>query len=350
MELDERKKRILAAVVELYIQTGEPVGSKLLCEKFSNAFSSATIRNEMAALSEMGLLEQPHTSAGRIPSYAGFRLYVNRLMKPKPLKAKEKDHISERLAAFTYDPEKLLKEAGALLAELTGCASLALSTSQKATVAKAEAVPFTSRNIMVLVVASDGSYRSKLCRTDFPMTPELLSVFSAFVKEHLQNLPLAEMTLAKAQSLSLLLGEHILTLSPLLLTACETAAEICRGSCVLDGQSNLLAYREFSPVAREIMELLSNPAAILSVLPHEGKGLSVLIGADTALKELQNSSLITTAYQNAEDTEGTLGVIGPIRMDYAGIIPHLEYLASIFGNLLSEKPDAGPSESSQTDQ
>ena len=171
MELDARKLRILSAIVETYIATGEPVGSKLVAGILEGKVSPATVRNEMAVLFEQGLLEQPHTSAGRVPSHLGYRLYLDELMRARPLTDGEKQEIEALFNLRDPDPDRLLEDAAKALAEYTGCAVISTAlTRESARVRKIELIQATDRTVVILLITSNGMVKNKVCRVDFLLT------------------------------------------------------------------------------------------------------------------------------------------------------------------------------------
>ena len=185
LSVDQRKLRILEAVVDEYILTGEPVGSKAIM-KHINA-SSATIRNEMAELEKQGYLEQPHTSAGRIPTYNGYRLYVDRLMHTNPLSEDELMMLEDMLPKNEYSEEALVKSASNALAELTRCATFVSGENPKfSIISKVEVIPTGKRMYILLMVTSSGKIKNRTCRLELDLTNEQLEQFSNFIKENLR--------------------------------------------------------------------------------------------------------------------------------------------------------------------
>ena len=209
MDISERKLKILAAIVETYVKTGEPVGSKALCEALDCSVSSATIRNEMADLSEMGLLEQPHTSAGRIPSHAGYRLYIDKLMEQKPLSEEEQRFIDGSLSASADNPEHLLEDASQVLAELTSYAAISTTPSdEEATVRHLQFVQTGRRTAMVVLLTSSGILKNKIFRCDYDLSPDILRVFHKLLNEKIAGIPVASITPAYIQTLAASLGGY----------------------------------------------------------------------------------------------------------------------------------------------
>jgi len=195
MELGARKLKILQAVIEAYIQTGEPVGSKALCELLDVSVSSATIRNEMASLSELGLLEQPHTSAGRIPTQFGYRLYINELMKPKPLSDEEMRYIDRYLSEYADDPDLLLEKAAEMLAEMTKYAAISTTpTNRDATIQRIQLVQTGPHTAMLVLTTSTGAVKSKLFRTNYLLNSDILRMFSNVLNEKMGSVHLLNVT------------------------------------------------------------------------------------------------------------------------------------------------------------
>lgn len=343
MEMSERKKAILAAIVEKYILSGEPVGSKALVESLKMSVSSATIRNEMADLVSMGYLEQPHTSAGRIPSTEGYRYYVDNLMGKYELSQNEKRIIDSKLQGVPAETKTILEKAGDILSDLTNCAVVSTTpTDAQAVIRRVELVPIGTKTAMIVMLTSSGILKSRVCRTDFEITLDIAESFYNIVGKYFMGKPAAEMSIAKIQTLALSLGEKALAMTPLLVTLSDLASLTERTELLLEGQSNLLNYREFESNAYELMEFLrrSEPLSrVFKSYTEKSAGEdepNVLIGKENLFRELQNSSMIFNEYKVGGRECGTLGIIGPTRLDYARLIPSLQYLTEIVGNILSD--------------
>lgn len=224
MELSTRREKILAAVVNAYVVTGEPVGSKGIAAQLG--VSSATVRNEMAELSLLGLLEQPHTSAGRVPSQKGYRLYVDRLMETKALEPVEKRLLDSMLITNACDPEKLMANATQALASVTRFA--AVSTTPSGRTAYIRAIQFVQtsrRTAMLLLMSSAGTMKNRIFHCDFDLNPEMLRVFFRILNEKLMNRPVADITPAFIQSLAVSLGEMAMLMSSALMALLDVAED-----------------------------------------------------------------------------------------------------------------------------
>lgn len=338
MDLGERKQHILAAIIEEYIRTGEPVGSKVVVERLDHAVSSATVRNEMADLAAKGYLEQPHTSAGRIPTAPAFRLYIDRLMHRRPLPEESRQTIDQLLAGAASDPERLIEGAAQALAAATGCAAVGTSPcDHDACVRRIELIPMQRRSLALLLMTGSGTLRTRVCRTEQQLDEEVLGRLSRALSETFLNRPVGEIGLADVQGLVLSLGEHGLACAPVLTAFYELVQEAAAAEVLLTGQLNLLQHPDYElSHARALLHFLARRDLVADMLTAYPGGLRVVLGNESDRPELSGSSIIITRYALADGMTGTIGLIGPLRMDYASAIPRLEYYSSRVGKLLTE--------------
>lgn len=335
MELGKRKRKILSVIVETYIETGIPVGSKTVCKKLDFSVSSATVRNEMAELSELGYLEQPHTSAGRVPSNKGYRAYVSRLMTIKSVSADEKSLISGALCESADDPERLLEEASQILANMTKLTSvLTTPLGDEARIRDIQFVRTGRRNAMVVLMTTTGMVKNRLFRCEYDITPEIIEVFRGVIGEQFRGKSLLSITPELTSIISESRSDISVLLSPVLNAVMEAARDACKTRIRMDGQANLLMIPKISPYkVADIFEFLESSDNILGLLLSRERGVSVFIGDESEFPELDESSVIVTRY-SVGGRSGAIGIIGPTRMDYAGLIAKLEYLASTIGTML----------------
>ncbi len=337
MELDARKLRVLAAIVETYIDTGEPVGSKLVARLLGGEVSPATVRNDMAALFEMGLIEQPHTSAGRVPSHLGYRMYIDRLVRFKPLTQKEKDEIEALFNVGDPDPDKLLADAAQALASQTNFATISTTfTPKHVYVKRIELIPVSSRTVIILMVASNGVIKNKVCRVDFDVTPKITEFFTNFANGRLAGISLNEISARFIQSATTSLGEYSRLFNPLLLAIFELCKETNDGQYFQRGAANLLGYEELRQIAYELFALLGRRDEVVNLIAGDQPGIQITIGKENIPMELAGSSLIVSHFKIGESNAGAVGIIGPVRMDYAKLVPHIQYFTETLGRLLSE--------------
>ncbi len=335
-DLSERKQKILSAIVEQYIATGEPVGSKALAGHPELSVSSATVRNEMAELASMGYLDQPHTSAGRVPTEKAYRYYIDNLMERREPDEEDKRLMDATLKNRWVDPETVLEQAGELLAEMTNCAAVSTTPAdEQASISRVELVPMGSRKAMLVLLTSTGVLKSRLCRTETALTPAMVESFYQIVGSAFLSVPVCEISMATIQTLAASLGENALAMTPLLITLAELARDASQSDVILEGETNLLNHRELDMDAAQLLGFLQKSHPIASVaLPKDG--LRVLIGRENPYKELENSSFVVARYNIGENVGGSLGIIGPIRMNYERIISNLEYITVLVGKFLSE--------------
>ena len=337
MNIEDRKKRILAAIVEEYIRTGEPVGSKTLLKISDLNVSSATIRNDMSELFDEGFLEQPYTSSGRIPSHLGYRKYIDSLMCCKPLSAEEKAEIDALFNVRDPDPDKLMEDAANVLSEYTKCAAIVASTTPKTvSVKKIDLVPVDSRTVVLILLASNGVIKNKVCRTNFLLTPDIADFFRKFATDRFCGRTLDEISTLYVNSVTVSLGEYSRLFNPLILSIYELCREVWAGQFFVDGETNLLSYGEFEKIAHDLLSFISNKADMSSLLNSKTSGAEVKIGKENSNYELFGASIVFAGYNVGKENGGTVGVIGPVRLNYRTLIPHIEYFANTLGKLLSE--------------
>lgn len=337
--LPPRRQKILAAIVEQYIETGEPVGSKALMNREGLDVSSATIRNEMAALTDLGFISQPHTSAGRVPTQAGYRYYVDNLMQPEELEENERRRIEAGLDYRSGDPEQLLATAGEALVDFTNFAAISTTPSDEhAFIKNIEMVPVSTRMAMIVLLTSTGIIKSKACRTDVPITSELQDSFNEIAKNRFFGLPLADVNTVMIQTLVAGLGAKALSMSPLLVTIADLVESASVSEISLSGQSNLLGYKEYNDNAGQLLDFLhkEEPLSMLVSNVDNDSDIEIRIGSENRYKELENSSMIISRYRIGDNATGAIGVIGPTRMNYSKLIPSIKYLTDIVSRVLSD--------------
>lgn len=338
MKSDERRLKILEYVVDHYIQTGEPVGSGTIAAMMGYAVSSATIRNDMAALDRLGFLEQPHTSAGRIPTYIGYRMYINQLMKPSLLTEEEKQGIYRRICEDTTSVSAVVENALDALAETTGCAVVGNARLPEfSVITKVEVLPTGRRIYAVLMITSTGEIKNKVCRLQFDLTQEQIAFFEDLVNKELRGMKLDAITPDILQELSVALGSYIVGLSPLLYTLYQLSDEIAKDDLTIKGETNLLQCADFEPDS--LLRFMNTKHEIANILESALSGVNVIFGNETDTFAISNSSLILSK-ADREDDLGTFGVIGPIRLDYSKVIPYVEYVSEsmrkVVHNILEE--------------
>ena len=338
MELSDRKLKILSTVINNYIRCAEPVSSKILCNLLDFSVSSATIRNELAELTELGFLEQPHTSAGRIPSCLGYRLYINKLMEKSYLPKKSKDYIDSVLKLSIHDPELLLKNATHLLANITNFAVISTTVfTEKNYIKSVKLVQISKFTAMIILTISSGVIKNQLFHCEYPLTTDTLNTVNNFLNEKFSNVLLSKITPAFIQTVAASLGEMTFFMSDILNVLFEVAKFASKPDFHFDGQTNLLLIPEFNPQAAiKLMNFLTFSEGISDLFfSSDNSKTRIFIGKENPHEELAQSSIIVTKYIVNNENYGSIGIVGPTRMNYANTIANLEYTAALLGNMLN---------------
>ncbi len=351
--MEQRAAKILSAIIDEYIRTGEPVGSKALAvetplaEKYGLQVSSATIRSTMAVLEQEGFLDHPHTSAGRVPTYKGFRYYIDNLMSPEPINEEKISFIDNLLGEGLTD-EAIVENASTALAELTKCAAISTSRISKFDlITKVDVIPTGKRMYVLLLITSGGAVKNKMCRMEFDLTDEQMQGFTDFLNEHLRGVNLEDMSEEYIGKLSEALGSYMMALSPLLHAVYELSEEMMREEVEVHGEANLLACREIPP--EEVMKFLSRKSELTDLLDDALSGISVRFGEENGTFAIENSTVVSANYYKDGKPAGTLGVVGPVRLDYRRVIPYIEYLSKKVSRMLSGDSPAPEIESKDGD-
>ncbi len=338
IELSQRKLKILSAIVESYIENGEPVSSKNLCDTLNLGLSSATLRNEMAELTELGHLEQPHVSAGRIPSYKGYRLYIDKLMCKKAVPKQTRRLITKTLEMSIGSPENLVKTAAMILADITKCAVISTISSSENTKINAIDIIKTGKNTAIIVaVMSTGIVNNKLFRCSFEITSEVLKLFRLILNKYFLGAAVSDVNLISIQKIILSLKELSLFTVDVLLAFLELCTEASKSRIQLEGQTNLLFLPDFdSYKALQVINYLKHTSYIEKLFLKAHENRNALIGKESNYEELISSSIIIKNYHVNGKEYGSIGLVGSMRMDYSSLISYLDFLTSTMEDLLND--------------
>lgn len=337
--LSERKKQILKVVVEAHIQGGEPVGSKYITESKQLACSSATIRNEMAELESMGLLEQPHTSAGRVPSKQGYRLYVDSLLEEYAMTAKEIAQINQLMKIKMSELDRILDKASKVASSLTNYTGFAIKPrSHSISISKFETAYIDAHSFILILVASDGSVKTRNIFVDGEIEPHTVATLSELLSELVAGLNAEEITLPIMMELENRIGDAALV-GTVMKSIYEVLSELDGGELKVSGLDRLLQYPEFSDSEGlgELLGAIERKDDILDLLSDtEGDRAHAMIGSESSVKVINNSTIVFKPIKNKGRTVGAIGVIGPLRMDYARVLATLDSLGGNVTQLLTE--------------
>ncbi len=339
MNLSERKLSILKAVIDDYIMTGLPIGSRTISKKHGIELSSATIRNEMADLEELGFLEQPHTSAGRVPSHKAYRYYVDRLMKVVKLNVVEANKIKRYFEDRMSEVEQVMEKAAQVLSETTHHISMVLKPQLKKSVIKRiQIVKITERKAILLVVTDAGLVTDTVVTVPEGITPDYMDMISGLLTEKLSSKTLEE---AEAD-LKCCLRENISLESAFvtdILSAIETSVEPQgEKGILLAGTQNIIEYPDYMSIekAKSFISVLQTKEMLYEMMKKATQlEFSVTIGQENEVKELRDLSVVTATYKIGGKSLGSFGVIGPTRMDYAKVISILGFVGQSLNSILS---------------
>ena len=339
MELTDRKKKILRAIVESYIREAEPVGSKAIAAMPDMNFSSATIRNEMADLTAMGYLEQPHTSAGRVPSPAGYRLYIDELMQDYRLSVDETHTLNEAMNARLEEFDSAISQMGKLVSQMTNLPAYAVtSRSGAATVRQFDLLPAGCGGVILVVMTNSEEVHNKLIKLPVALTQQQLQTLSAVLNASMTELPCEAITPELLSRVSRAAGEAAGLVPVIVDYVTHLLQKQQKREVYLTGQAKLLNQPEYHDIEKAQQVLSDLDEEIISNLPalsDPNQSTQILVGPENIAKELKDTSVVMTRFDIGDGMQGMIGVVGPTRMDYAQVTARLSYfaegLAKMFG-------------------
>jgi len=340
--MTERKKKVLRSVVDLYIRTAEPVGSKAITELPDMKYSSATIRNEMADLTAMGYLEQPHTSAGRIPSAAGYRLYVDELMADYRLSIDETKSINTAIEEKMQRVDKMVEKVAKLVSQATNLPAISMaSRSGDATVKRFELIGAGQGSFILVVMLSNDEVVNKLIKLPLNVEESDLKLLSALLNATMTDLSAEEFTAGLLERVMRSAGAAASLVPVIVEFTAETLRRSGSSNMVVAGHSRLLGLPEYRDVdkAQKVMtsldeETLSNLPAVM----QNSNGTKVIVGPENISEELKDTSVVMTKFDIGDGLQGMIGVVGPTRMDYAKVTARLSYFAESLSKMFA-KPE-----------
>ncbi|MCL2200705.1 MAG: heat-inducible transcriptional repressor HrcA [Oscillospiraceae bacterium] len=338
MNLSERKKVILRTVVEQYVQTVEPVGSKTVAAELSSSISSATIRNEMAELEALGLLEQPHTSAGRIPSALGYRVYVNELMRRQKISTDDAQVINSALQNNRAG-EGLVSRAGALVSRLTTYPAYAMaSVTGVTTIARFDFIFIDSHTFIIVTLLNNDSVKNKLIHLTTPVDPHLLTKLASIFNASFTGISEERITSSLIAATERAVGDTVGIVAVIAGFTIELLCEAKATAAEVTGTMNLLNHPEYRDIdkAQRLISYLSDNTELARLPSPESSGeIKITIGPENLANELRDSSVITVRYDVGDEMQGIIGIVGPTRMEYSKVAARLSYIAQGLSTLLA---------------
>jgi heat-inducible transcriptional repressor len=335
MQLDNRAQTLLKALVERYIADGQPVGSRALAKFSGLELSPATIRNIMADLEELGLVASPHTSAGRIPTPRGYRLFVDSLLTVQSI---DESAVEARLQLGTSS-HKIIASAAQVLSQLSQFAGVVLAPRRDSVFQQIEFLRLSEKRILLVIVAPNGDVQNRLLLTDTDYTPSQLVQAANYINQHYAGLPLDEVRFKLKDELRQL-RDDITRLMQAAVEAGSDAMHEDEEAVVISGERNLLSVTDLASnmgSLRKMFDLFEQKTSLAALLDNSSKanGVQIFIGGESQLVPLEEMSIVTAPYESNGRIVGTLGVIGPTRMAYERVIPIVDITARLLSNALS---------------
>ena len=342
-ELDERKRKILKAIIQTYLDTGEPVGSRTISKYTDLNLSSATIRNEMSDLEELGYILQPHTSAGRIPSDMGYRLYVDELMKEKEQEVSE---IKEMMIEKTDRMEKVLKQVVKVLASNTNYATMITGPAYHHNKVKFIQLSKVNEEQLLAVIVTEGNLvKNQIIHLDGAIDDEQILKLNLLLNTQLNGLTMEEISLGMITKLKEQAGVHSGVVSRVLDTIAESISSDAEEVPVYtSGANNIFKYPELSDSSKasELISAFEEKKLLVDMIrdtgpdPTENTGIQVYIGNEGPISTMKDCSVVTASYDLGEGMKGTIGIIGPKRMDYENVVDNLKTLKVQLDNIFKK--------------
>ncbi|MBP3429018.1 MAG: heat-inducible transcription repressor HrcA [Clostridia bacterium] len=340
MDLVDRKYRILQAIIDDYILTALPVGSRTISRKYEQKLSSATIRNEMSDLEELGYLDSPHTSAGRVPSNKAYRLYVDQMLRPMPLSVEETAFINSCFERRTHQVADLSTRIARALSSMTHYTTAVMTRSPRSeqVLSHLQLVPVADRRILLVLVTRGGAVRQSVLDVPRSIAPDELYAVSRILSARLEGTPLS----ALPGRLVELSGGADMGMAGILQAMTEQQPEEAQSdvsALVIGGRSNLLSFPEYSDVdkAKALLSVLETREKVVSLLSNNGEmEISVRIGPETGMEETRDCSIVTASYRLSDGRVNTIGLIGPTRMQYGKVLSVLGQVGRSLSELLDE--------------
>lgn len=340
MDLIDRKYRILQAIIDDYILTALPVGSRTISRKYEQKLSSATIRNEMSDLEELGYLDSPHTSAGRIPSNKAYRLYVDQMLRPLPLSVEETEFINRCFDRRLHQVDDLSMRIAKALSSMTHYTTAVMTKTPRneQVLSHLQLVPLAERRVLLVLVTQSGTVKQSMLELGAAVMPDELYTISRILSSRLEGLRLSElpgalMELAAGGEMD----EREIVRAMAEQQPPEGQSDIV--ALAIGGRSNLLSFPEYSDVdkAKALLSVLETKEKIVSLLDHHGEmEISVRIGPETGLEETRDCSIVTASYRLSDGRVNTIGLIGPTRMQYGKVLSVLSQVGRSLGSILDE--------------
>ncbi len=335
--LTNRQLQILQVIVDDFVMSAQPVGSRQISKKEGITYSPATIRNEMADLEDLGFLEKTHTSSGRVPSEKGYRFYVDHLLQPQVMTADEVSQIQSVFKRHIVEAEQLIKESANILSELTTYTTILLGPDvKKHKVKKFQIVPLTEQTAVAIIVTDNGHVENRILDLPPGLSPGDIEKMVNILNERLLGIPLQDLHFKLELEAFEVLKQHVSTADAIIQSLLQATSEQKEGKVYYAGKMNMLNQPEFHDLnkIRMLMELMDRDSQIQRLFKPFDSGIQIRIGSENNHLAMENCSVITASFGNS-DEQGTIAIIGPTRMDYQRVVTVIDVMRRVLSNALS---------------
>lgn len=342
--LTNRQLQILQVIVDDFVFSAQPVGSRQISKKDWITYSPATIRNEMADLEELGFLEKTHTSSGRVPSEKGYRFYVDHLLQPKTMSGQEINLIHSLFHNQIVEMEQVIRESANILSDLTTYTTILLGPNVgQHRVKRFQIVPLTEQTAVAIIVTDNGHVENRTITLPQGFAPSDIEKTVNILNERLVGAPLLELQRRLELETFEVLRQHINTADSIIQSLKNVATVQSEGKIYFGGKTNMLNQPEFHDLnkVRALMELMDKESQVISLFHPGDTGIHIRIGSENNLMAMEDLSVITATYSVGKEQEGSIAIIGPTRMDYQRVVSLLDVIRSGLSRVLSNKLNDG---------
>ncbi|MCA1039059.1 heat-inducible transcriptional repressor HrcA [Bacillus infantis] len=337
--LTDRQLLIFQVIVDDFIRSAQPVGSRSLSKKEEISFSSATIRNEMADLEELGFIEKTHTSSGRVPSEKGYRYYVDHLLSPQKLNQQDIFTIKSLFAERIYELEKIVQKSARIMSELTSYTSIVLGPAVKENkLRKIQIVPLNKDTAIAIIVTDTGHVENKMFSIPENIHPGEIEKLVNILNERLAGVPIDNLNDKIYKEVAVLLRQHVNHYDLLLYSFADILKLSANEKLFFGGKTNMLSQPEFHDIEkiRNLMNMIEQEESIYDLIRKDKSGINIKIGRENENSAMENCSLITATYSMGAEQLGTIAVLGPTRMEYSRVISLLQIISADLTDVLTK--------------
>ncbi|WP_053367192.1 heat-inducible transcriptional repressor HrcA [Bacillus sp. FJAT-27245] len=337
--LTDRQLLILQVIVDEFIRSAQPVGSRSLSKKGTISFSSATIRNEMADLEELGYIEKTHTSSGRIPSEKGYRYYVDHLLSPEKVDQRDLTKIKSIFAERIFEFEKIIQRSAMILSEMTSYTSIMLGPAvEENRLRKIQIVPLNKETAIAIIVTDTGHVENKMMQLPASHDAGDLEKMVNILNERLAGVPLLDLRDKLYKEVAVLLRQHINDYDMMLHLISDALKMPVSEKLFFGGKTNILSQPEFNDISkiRSLLSMIEQEQPVYELIKNSPAGITIRIGRENDNQAMENCSLITATYTMGDENLGSIGVLGPTRMEYSRVVGLLKIISRDLSTVLTK--------------